>query len=361
MARRRRTTLRAIANALNISTGTVSRSLREYPGVHPEMRKRVREMADSMGYVARGEGAGGAGARSGARTRIGVVVGDLVVLHEGAVDTSYVAYHFLAGLSRAASELDATISVAFLDANALGEASDPQREIGFLGDVDGVVLIYPLPEAFVARLVKATNVVSIEHAYPTLPVDVVGPAQAVDVMRAVDRLRQLGHTRIGYVADDAARGNRLPQALRYAGYLSALRRAGLPYRPEDVMSIPGIPGRAVARDDLAAAVVARVKDGVTAVVTSTDRQAYFLVKELAAYKVDVPSQLSIIGIGGVTPFDGQRQLTMYRAPYEKLGLAAVARLQQRRGDTAASTVLQEFPGTFIEGTSIAPPRTAKRV
>ena len=69
---------------------------------------------------------------------------------------------------------------------------------------------------------------------------------------------------------------------------------------------------------------------------------------------------SIIGIGGVTPFDGQRQLTMYRAPYEKLGLAAVARLQQRRGDTAASTVLQEFPGTFIEGTSIAPPRTVKR-
>jgi DNA-binding LacI/PurR family transcriptional regulator len=314
-----------------------------------------------MGYVARGEGAAGAGSKAGSRTRIGVVVGDRVVLHEGAVDTSYVAYHFMAGLSRAASELDATLSVAFLDAGSLDESADPQRHLGFLGDVDGVVLIYPLPEPFVSRLVKVTNVVSIEHAYPTLPVDVVGPAQAVDVMRAVDRLRQLGHTRIGYVADDAARGNRLPQTLRYAGYLSALRRAGLPYRAEDVMSIPGIPGQAVPRAEaeLAASVAARVKDGVTAMVTSTDRQAYFLVKELAAYQIDVPAHLSVIGIGGVTPIEGQRQLTMYRAPYEGLGRAAVSRLQQRKREPDTSPVLQEFPGMFIEGASIAEPRLTR--
>src|SRR5215207_9258784 len=175
MARRRRPTLRAIADALNISAGTVSRSLREYPGVHPEMRERVRAMASSMGYVRRGdaEARESAAAAAGTRTKIGVVAGDLVVLNEGAVDTSYVAYHYLAGLSHAASELDAVLSVAFLNAGTMDPSADPQRELGFLRDVDGVVLIYPLPEAFVARLVKQTNVVSLEHAYPTLPVDVV--------------------------------------------------------------------------------------------------------------------------------------------------------------------------------------------
>ena len=348
---RHRPTLRAIASALKISPGTVSRSLREYPGVHPEMRQRVRAMAESMGYVVRHE----ANARergAGRRTKIGVVVGDLVVLKEGAVDTSYVAYHFLAGLSQAASELDAVLSVAFLNASTLDESADPQREIAFLREVDGIVLIYPLPEAFVARLVNQTHVVSLEHAYPTLPVDVVSPAQAVDVMRAVERLQQLGHQRIGYTADDAARGNRLPQTLRFAGFLSALRRGGLEYRAEDVL---GMPGPAVPRTQLAAAVAQRVRDGVTAVVCSTDRQAYLLLKELSGHDIEVPHQLSIIGIGGVTPIEGLSQLTMYRTPYETLGRAAIRRLQERRQHPTSSAVLTEYPGAFVEGTSAAPP------
>ncbi len=354
MAKRSRPTLRAIADALKISTGTVSRSLREYPGVHPKMRQRIRAMADSMGYVARGDGNSRDLSSAGSRMKIGVVVGDLVVLNGGGVDTSYVAYHFLAGLSQAANELGANLSVAFLNAGTLEETADPHREIGFLRDVDGVVLIYPLPEPFVARLVKLTNVVSIEHAYPTLPVDVVGPAQAVDVMRAVERLYQLGHRRIGYTADDAARGNRLPQTLRFAGYLSALRRVGLEYRLADVL---GIPGPSVPRTELAAAVAGRVKDGVTAVVCSTDRQAYLLLKELSAHKLRVPQQLSIIGIGGVTPMEGLPQLTMYRTPYEILGTAAISRLQERRArPESLSPVLKEYPGAFIEGTSITPPR-----
>jgi DNA-binding LacI/PurR family transcriptional regulator len=74
MSRRRRPTLRAIANAFNISAGTVSRSLREYPGVHPEMRQRVRAMADSMGYVVRGDANARERAGSSKRTKIGVVV-----------------------------------------------------------------------------------------------------------------------------------------------------------------------------------------------------------------------------------------------------------------------------------------------
>jgi len=354
MPRRRRTTIQAIANALKISPGTVSRSLRDTPGVHPEMRERVRAMADSMGYIARSSAAD-SGA-NGKRTKIGVVVGDLIVLNEGSVDTSYIAYHFLSGLSQAANTLDAVMSVAFVNAGTLEAEADPQRELSFLRDVDGVVLIYPLPEPFVAKLVRLTNVVSLEHAYPTLPVDVVGPAQAMDVMRAFEHLHELGHRRIGYTADDAARGNRLPQTTRFAGYLSAIRRAGMEYRPQDVI---GIPGPSVPREKLAAAVAERARDGVTAFVCSTDRQAYFLRKELEAHKLKVPQNLSIIGFGGVTPMEGQPQLTMYRTPYETLGVAAITRLRERRARPDSSVVFNEYPGSFIEGTSVGQPRSTR--
>jgi LacI family transcriptional regulator len=321
------------------------------------MRKRVRAMAESMGYVVRSDNARNV-SKPDRHTKIGVVVGDLVVLHEGAVDSSYIAYHLLAGLSQSAAELSAVLSVGFVNAATLNADADPMREIPNLGDVDGVVLIYPLPEPFVARLVKATNVVSIEHAYPTLPVDVVGPAQSVDVMRAVERLQQLGHKRIGYVADDAARGNRLPQTQRFAGYLSGLRRAGAEYHPEDVMSVPGIPGESVPRSSLAERVANRVRHGVTAMVCSTDRQAYFLWKELATLGIRVPDDVSIIGIGGVTPIEGMKQLTMYKTPYETLGLAAISRLQQRKQRPDTSPVFIEYPGTFIEGASVIPTKGA---
>lgn len=353
---RRRPTIRSIATALNISPGTVSRSLREYPGVHPDMRKRVREMAESMGYVVRKPSVDKEQSSGAARTKVGVVVGDLCVLNEGAVDSSYIAYHLLAGISQAATELDAVLSVAFVNANALDADADPAKEIAFLGDVDGVVLIYPLPEPFVARLVRASNIVSIEHAYPTLPVDVVGPAQSVDVMRAVERLHQFGHTRIAYTADDAARGNRLPQTQRFAGFLSGLRRLGIEYRAEDVLGVPGLPGPSVPRTALAKAVADRIRAGVTAVICSTDRQAYFLWKELGDLGVRVPEDVSIVGIGGVTPISGMRQLTMYKTPYETLGLAAISRLQLRRREPAAPPVFIEYPSAFVDGASAAAAR-----
>lgn len=351
MATRKRPTIRAIAEALAISPGTVSRSLRDHPGVHPELRQKIRATAESMGYVVR---ANRINSRNGTgRTKIGVIVGDMVVLHAGAVDTSYVAYHFLSGLSQASNDAGAVLSVAFLHAASVNDNSEPQQELGFLDDVDGVALIYPLPESFVAKLVKVTNVVSFEHAYPTLPVDVVGPAQATDVMRAVDQLLQKGHRRIAYTADDAARGNRLPQTLRFAGFLSALRRGGIEYRKEDVL---GIPGASIPATKLAAAVADRVKAGVTAVVCSTDRQAYLLLKELASFDIRVPEDLSVIGIGGVTPIEGLSQLTMYRTPYDVLGRAALSRLSRRGAEYDPSPVLKEFPGTYIEGTSVGPPR-----
>ena len=49
---------------------------------------------------------------------------------------------------------------------------------------------------------------------------------------------------------------------------------------------------------------------------------------MSGHDIEVPQQLSIIGIGGVTPIEGLSQLTMYRTPYETLGRAAIRRLQE---------------------------------
>lgn len=44
------TTQRKIADILDLSLGTISRALRDMPGIHPNTRARVMATAASMGY-----------------------------------------------------------------------------------------------------------------------------------------------------------------------------------------------------------------------------------------------------------------------------------------------------------------------
>ena len=66
------TGIRALADELNVSIGTVSRALNNRPGVNPETRARVLEMALQTGYVAN---AAGRNLRKGMTQTIGLMIG----------------------------------------------------------------------------------------------------------------------------------------------------------------------------------------------------------------------------------------------------------------------------------------------
>ena len=44
--------LEDIAKSLGLAVSTVSRALRELPGIHPTTRAKIVQQAESMGYVA---------------------------------------------------------------------------------------------------------------------------------------------------------------------------------------------------------------------------------------------------------------------------------------------------------------------
>ncbi|WP_332910848.1 LacI family DNA-binding transcriptional regulator [Algoriphagus boritolerans] len=43
-------TIKDIARELNVSSSTVSRALKDYPGISDETKRKVRELADKMNY-----------------------------------------------------------------------------------------------------------------------------------------------------------------------------------------------------------------------------------------------------------------------------------------------------------------------
>jgi DNA-binding LacI/PurR family transcriptional regulator len=341
-------TLRTIGRALNLSDGTVSRALSGRGDIAQETRDRVAELAAELNYVPRRRVVVKPGARLG---RIAVCLGNRCVGPDGRLDPTYVGLNILSQLERVASEAQVGVMVAFVD--ALGGGSQVDRLPMFQpGEAQGIVLVYPFPEAIVRRLAARTPVVSIEHVYPSVSLDTIGPAHAMDAMSAVEHLYKLGHRRIAYVGDEEAAGHRLTMGLRHAGYVSGLARCDLPYRPEDVTNVLGPP---VAKPQLAAHVAGLVRDGVTAVITSIDRHGYLLWDRLPAQGVRVPDDVSVVGIGGVYRAHGLPQLTTWRCQYDRLASAALDALRSRAAGSPPTDLYMEIASTFVQGGSSGPP------
>jgi len=337
--------LKEIAKALNISTGTVSRALSGRGEIATSTREQVREYAARLNYTT----PRGRAKRDSAFRRISVSVGNRCVSADGTLDPSFVGFHYVVALERAASAAQLGVLVGFMDA----EADISERLPLFQSDeTQGVILVYPYPETFVRSLSRRLPVVSIEHTYPSVATDTIGPAHATDAMAAVQYLYELGHRRIAYVGDEDARGHRLTTGLRHCGYLSGLIRCGLPYQPNDVINV--LPPY-VKKPDLAAWVKVRRKDGVTAVITAIDRHGYLLWEQLPEHGIRVPEDMSIVGIGGIHRSAGKPQLTTWRCDYDTIAKIAIEALKARHEGRRSIDLYQEISSVFVKGSSSGPP------
>jgi LacI family transcriptional regulator len=342
-------TLKEIAQLLNLSTGTVSRALSGRGDIAQQTRDQVAEVAANMEYFPRRAGKNKLVDRL---SRVGVCVGNRCVAADGTPDPSYVGLNFLIGLERVASDSKLGLMVGFVDASEPGQRFD-QLPVLQRGETQGLILVYPFPEPVVRQLADQAPVVSIEHVYPGSSLDTVGPAHSVDAMSAVEHLYKLGHRRIAYVSDEDAAGHKLTMGLRHAGYVSGLARCGLSYQPQDVINVFS---PTVEKPQLAACIASRVKDGVTAVITSIDRHGYLLWDRLPALGVRVPEDVSLVGIGGIYRSKGLPQLTTWRCNYESIASAAFEALKSRRSGTRSTNLYQEIASVFVQGESSAAPR-----
>ena len=336
-------TLKDIAEALNLSSGTVSRVLNGRGDLAQETRAKVFSLAAELNYLPRRRAA----AVQNTATRIALCIGNPCTSEDGTLDPSYVGFHLLAGVQKLAANSGIGVMIAFVDAMAADAKFDDLPMLR-RGETQGVILAYPFPEAVVRRLAATRPTVSIEHLYPGSSLDVIGPTHALDVMSAVEHLHQLGHRRIAYVGDESAQGHKLTLNLRQAGFISGLSRCGLTYRDDDVLNVGA---NVVSKDRLPTAIAGRVRNGVTAVVSSIDRHAYLLWERLPALGLAVPKDVSLIGIGGVHRAPGQQQLTTWRCDYEGIAAAAIKALQTRLIQNDRPDLYSEIKSVFVPGHS----------
>ena len=313
-----------IAQRLNLSRATVSRSLANHPAISAETRKRVQEMAEKLGYQQTPGRMGRRGKNSRALT-VGVLIG---IPAEKVVMATFP--YILKGIQARADIERVNVDVRYqapADFDTDASRQVVMRQIRS-NDWRGAILIHPFPEPAVAMIARRISTVSVLESYAEPGLDIIDTDDAPAILDLVLRLSAAGHRRIGFVSWTYPVGGHWV-ARRFSGYVEALFYQGLEFRPEWVINVHKNSPRLLPPDVSAAVAQIHARDHVTAWVCAADHQAYPLAQDLAARGIRVPEDCSITGFDGLDPAPGHKRVTSMRVPHEQIGSAAVTRLVNR--------------------------------
>ncbi len=304
-----------IANELGLSVATVSRSLQNHPAINPETKGRVLETAARLGY--RRSPRNGRKAKTKLRS-----IGVFVITPTGAGASINPGHaRFLSGISAAAEGMNFAPVVHYLDEDRARDllASERQPPVLRQQALAGLIFLNRFPPDVVRGLSEQLPCVCLtHHARAPLADTVLSDADA-GIGELIERLRNLGHRRIGFAADgDRTHLHYVHQ--RFAAYFESLTRLGLSYDPTDVSSlVPETVGV-----DFREHVIRQTQAGVTAWACASDSLGVQVLEALKGAGRRIPEDVSVIGYDG-----NNEELTSVITPWQEMGAQAVHLLQTR--------------------------------
>jgi LacI family repressor for deo operon, udp, cdd, tsx, nupC, and nupG len=270
-----------VAARAGVSTATVSRALRDLPGVSDRTRDRIKGIAEELAYVVSPEASRLA---RGATGRVAVVAPRVDMWFYSAM---------LANIDRVLADADLDVLLYQVD----GEAQRAKffRDLPARRKVDAVVLIaLPVLQDEAKRLdLMGVHVVVAGGQigpHPHVRVDDHAAATA-----AVGHLLELGHRRIALIRTSDTEGTYWSSdAERTRGYFDSLATAGIDPDPDYVVTMPF--GPAAGSDGMAALLA--LDTPPTAVFAYSDEVALGALHQLHAHGLSVPGDMSLIGVDG---------------------------------------------------------------
>lgn len=319
-----------VASAAGVSLATVSRALRDVPGVSPETRERIRRIADELFYVVSPEASRLARRRTG---RVAVVVPRTDIWFYGAM---------LASMESAMRAVDVDVMIYQVD----GEAQRIRflRELPARRKVDAVILTaLPMRQSEVDRLdLLGVHVVVAGGRvgkYPYVEADDHEVARL-----AVQHLLELGHRSIGMIRTSDAEGAAWSSDIRRVrGWRETLTEAGVPPADEHLVTVAyGTRAGAEAMTRMMA-----LDPRPTAVFAFSDELAAGALAAAHVAGLRVPQDVSIVGVDG-------------HPVAETLELTSVEQSVTEQGRAVADLVLALIDGRDTESSVTVPARLVVR-
>jgi LacI family transcriptional regulator len=339
-----------LAEKLNVSRTTVSRSLANHPAISADTREKVQKLAAELGYQSN-PARGTRRSRQTKAATIGVLIG------VPAENVALATFPFILQGIRERAEIEhLAVDVCFEKPASLDPTSKRQRVFRHIraGDWRGTILIYPFPEDAVDLIARKISTVAVLESYTNSTIDIIDTDDSSAMLTLVTRLKEAGHRRIGFVTRDYPVGGHW-SLRRFGGYVEALFHHGLEFRPDWVVNIskttPHLPV-----SEIPSYVINKMRqDRVTAWMCAADHQAYDLMHALQQRGVRVPEDCSVTGFDGLEPPPNMRTVTSMLVPHEDIGGSAVARLSSRMMHPSSPRRKILVEARLVEGATIGPP------
>lgn len=295
-------TIRDVAKAAGVSPSTVSRALSTPDIVDAATRQRVLRVAAHLGYQPNRAARGLITGRTG---NIGLILPDLANPFFPSV---------VKGIQSQAHENDYQVFVADTD-------EDASAELGLVSSlakqVDGIILCSPrMKPAELRDAAGLAPIVLVNRKAASIPSVAIDNAEGMRLV--VEHLAGFGHQRIGFVGGPRSSWSTKERlrCLRAATGRSRVELAELGH------FAPTFDGGAEAAEGV-------LISGVTAVVAYNDLVALGLIGALRDLGVDVPGELSVVGIDNIgMSAMVHPALTTLSIPKEQAGRRAVDLLVQ---------------------------------
>jgi DNA-binding LacI/PurR family transcriptional regulator len=331
-----RTTSRDIARLAEVSQATVSRALRNSPLVKEETRARVKSIADELRYRTDRSAAGLRSRRSHTLA---------LLLFEDTADGTQINPFFLSMLghiTRAAARRSLDLLVSFQQLS-----NDWYTDYQISNRADGIILLgYGDYLASMPRLKQladnGANFVIWGPIVDGMPGRYVCSDNAAGAEQAVRHLVGLGRRRIAFAGGAS---HHWPEfRLRYAGYASALREAGIETDPR--LQVDAQSSEAAGYEAASRLLDAGVQ--FDAVFAASDRIAMGVVGALRDRGLSVPDDVAIVG------FDDIVAAAHFNPP-----LTTVQQDTERAGEMLVDNLLRVITGETVDS-ALIPPRLVVR-
>ena len=270
-----------VARAARVSIATVSRALRDVPGVSPPTRDRIRRVAEELSYVVFPEASALSRGQTG---RVAIVVPRLDAWFYSVMIAS------MAPLLR-----DAELDMLVFQVEGEEQRSRFMRELPARRKADAVILTaLPMAQDEVDRLdLMGVHVVVAGGSVRDFPHVRVDDLRAGRL--AVRHLVELGHRRIAMIRTSDTDGTTWPSdVLRVRAWRETVQAAGLEPLEELLVTEAydvGAGARAMAR-----LLANDVRP--TAVFAYSDELAFAAIAHARSVGVRVPEELSVVGVDG---------------------------------------------------------------
>jgi LacI family transcriptional regulator len=330
-------TIAQIAELADTSVATVSKVLNGRVGVSAKKRETVLKLLTEHGY-----------ARRGAGQRKPSYLIDFVLR---GTDTLW-SNTMLTGAEEEATNMGVGLVVSTTHGQDLGN----KRWVKALQrrGTDGIILVVSrLKEGIDAELARLRIPIVLVDRVGSEPTSapVVGATNMAGGITATEHLINLGHERIAIITgpDDLT-----CSVERLDGYRAAMTKAGLPVREDYIKygNFQADGGRA------AAAQLLDLREPPTAIFAGSDLQAFGVIEEARARRLNVPKDLSVVGFDNVdmcrwmTP-----RLTTIHQPLDEMARTATRILMDMAyRDQMPASPKSELATHLVMRESTAPPR-----